>query len=313
MRHGFTFAIMVCVLLVAHEATAQVLGTFRWQFQPYCNVVTLTVELRDQAYLLTGFDDQCGGAARAAASGIATPNPNGTISLGLTILTATGVPAHVNAVVSPVSISGTWQDADGNAGGFAFNPGAVAGGPRPAPRVLVTPAQIAPGAVGTAAIGGGSVTADKLAPSALAGNGSATTLARSDHTHDDRYYTTGQADVAFLPRVAVGQRGLIGHAEVFSAGTAFRYQSLSNGLTATVSKGSAGFYFLTFPGFGTGGGFNQTILVSNASTTSSTGWRNCGVNLRGINGGTGTLTVTVLCVDSTFVPADANFFIFVVS
>ncbi len=32
-----------CAVLLAAGANAQTLGTFRWQLQPFCNVVTVTV------------------------------------------------------------------------------------------------------------------------------------------------------------------------------------------------------------------------------------------------------------------------------
>ncbi len=54
------------------SATAQPLGTFRWQQQPYCNVFTVSVEQNGGIYTLDGFDDQCGAAVRAAVAGLAS-------------------------------------------------------------------------------------------------------------------------------------------------------------------------------------------------------------------------------------------------
>jgi hypothetical protein len=287
------------VLGCAASAGAQVLGTFRWQFQPHCNVLTLTAEQRDQAYLLTGFDDQCGGGApRAVASGIGAPNPDGTITVGLTILTASGVPVHVNAVLSPFSISGPWTDADGNGGTLAFNPGPVSGAPRPAPRVQITTAQIAPGAV----------TADKLAFSAFAGTGSAATVARSDHDHDTRYYTGLQVNALFLNKSAFGPRGLIAHGEIASSGF-MRHSASSNGGAVTVERISPGRYEVRLPGFASGNSLaNSSVFI----TPNAFSWHDCYAQGKQ-NGGGGDLIAVVICVDSTFAQTDSGFYILVVS
>jgi hypothetical protein len=166
-------------------ASAQVLGVFRWQMQPYCNLVTFTViQQQGPTYQLTGNDNMCGAPAFAPATGTATPNPNGTISLGFEIVTPSGATAHVSATVNVANVSGTWSDADGNAGAFAFNPAAVQGQPRPAPTrsTLITSAQ--------------------LAASIFAGSGMATTVARSDHNHDDRYFTEAESNALVTEAVA---------------------------------------------------------------------------------------------------------------
>jgi len=155
-------------------ASAQVLGVFRWQMQPYCNVVTFTVIQQGPTYQLTGNDSLCGAPAWAPATGTATPNPNGTISLGFNIVLPSGATAHVSANVSLATISGTWTDADGNTGPFLFNPPAVGGPTRPEPTRSVL------------------ITSTQLAASIFAGTGAATTIARSDHTHDDRYFTEAE-------------------------------------------------------------------------------------------------------------------------
>jgi hypothetical protein len=54
-------------LTSASSASAQVLGSnFRWQFAPYCNVVTLRIEQKGLVFELTGIDDGCDGAAPAS-------------------------------------------------------------------------------------------------------------------------------------------------------------------------------------------------------------------------------------------------------
>jgi hypothetical protein len=132
---------VVCALMLAGASTAaaQVIGAFRWQLQPYCNIVTLTVVQEGTNYRLEGTDDQCGAPTAAAARGLAFANPNGTIGLGFTIIaTPAGTPVHIDATVSLSTISGTWRDDLSGSGPFVFTPGAgVPGAPRPviAPRV----------------------------------------------------------------------------------------------------------------------------------------------------------------------------------
>ncbi len=130
--------LLVSSLLVgtAAQATAQSLGTFRWQQQPYCNVLTLNVVQSGAIYQLDGFDDQCGAPTRASVVGIASPNPDGSVGMGLTLVTTPGgTPLHIDVALSLATISGTWRDSAGATGPFVFTPGAGAGGSaRPTPR-----------------------------------------------------------------------------------------------------------------------------------------------------------------------------------
>jgi hypothetical protein len=121
----------------ARPAAAQTIGTFSWQLQPFCNVVTVTVVQQGASYTLDGRDDQCGTTERATATGIATLNQDGTIAFGLTIVPSSAVtPLALQARISLATLGGTWQDSDGNAGTFAFNQ-AAAGSPRPSvPRMF---------------------------------------------------------------------------------------------------------------------------------------------------------------------------------
>jgi len=131
---------VIAALAIATLAEAQPLGTFRWQLQPYCNVVSLTVTQVSGQYRLEGTDDQCGaGRDRASALGMAFPNPDGTIGFGLTIVVAPGGTAvHVDAEISLATLSGTWRDSGGGSGTFAFTAGTGTGGsPRPAPTTAV--------------------------------------------------------------------------------------------------------------------------------------------------------------------------------
>ncbi len=72
------------------EADAQPLGTFRWQLQPYCNVLTVVVTQVGAVYRVEGTDDQCGAATAASVIGTAFPNPNGSIGFGLNVVAAPG-------------------------------------------------------------------------------------------------------------------------------------------------------------------------------------------------------------------------------
>lgn len=127
---------LVCLGVVlaglARPAGAQVLGTYRWQLLPYCNVVSLTATQQGAQYLLDGTDDQCGAGA-AAVRGLGYPAPNATVGFGFTILTTPGgLPVHVDATLTLPSLGGTWRDSDGRAGSVLFLTGAPAvGSPRP--------------------------------------------------------------------------------------------------------------------------------------------------------------------------------------
>lgn len=119
-----TVVMAICgVVWLAGGAEAQpVLGPLSWQFQPYCNVVTVTATLRGHVFALDGFDDQCGAATRAAVSGIAFPNPDGSFGLGLVIVITPGAtPLHVDATVTLPTGSGTWRDSRGESGAFALD------------------------------------------------------------------------------------------------------------------------------------------------------------------------------------------------
>jgi len=128
--------LLVCVVACVAgvpSADAQPLGTFRWQLQPFCNVIAVNVTQNGAVYTLDGYDDQCGAAQRAPLVGIATPNPDGTIGFGLHVVTVPGgAPVSIDARISFATLSGTWSDSAGNSGAFAFG-SATGGGPRPTP------------------------------------------------------------------------------------------------------------------------------------------------------------------------------------
>lgn len=134
--------VLSLLLAVPAVGSGQPLGTFRWQMEPYCNVLTLAVTQVGGLYRVEGTDDQCGaGRDRASVTGLAFPNPDGGIGMGLTIVTAPGGGAvHVDAEVALAGLSGTWRVAGGGAGAFTFTPGShSAGYPRPTHSVAIPP------------------------------------------------------------------------------------------------------------------------------------------------------------------------------
>jgi hypothetical protein len=126
-RRGLVAAGVFGMYLGAGQASAQPLGSFSWQLQPFCNVLTLNVVQQGDVYLLDGYDDRCGEGDRAPVSGVATPSPNGNIYFGLAITNANTAHLHVSAAIELPSISGTWSDSSGYSGSFAYN--ASTGGP----------------------------------------------------------------------------------------------------------------------------------------------------------------------------------------
>ncbi len=150
-----SLALVVGVGIVPVAVAQQPLGTFRWQLQPFCNIVTLNVTQQGNVFTLDGFDDQCGAGQRASVVGTAFVNPDGTVGMGLnTVLAPGGAFVHVDARIDFGSLGGPWRDSSGNSGTFIFTPGASTGGPpRPvSPNGIapgsITSAQLAPGAVG---------------------------------------------------------------------------------------------------------------------------------------------------------------------
>jgi hypothetical protein len=123
--------VALSLLTLARSADAQPLGTFRWQLQPFCNLVTLMVVQIGDRYTLDGTDDQCGAPERVSVSGLAFLNPNGSIGFGLTLVAPGARSAHLSATISPVTLSGTWFDSLGQQGSYVFNPAAPTGPARP--------------------------------------------------------------------------------------------------------------------------------------------------------------------------------------
>jgi hypothetical protein len=133
----------LCLALSSTSAYAQSLGTFRWQLQPFCNVMTVNVTQQGAIYVLDGTDDRCGnGNQPGSAVGIAYLTPQGLLGFGITTVLPGGTPVHTEATLSLSSLGGTWRDSAGNSGAFVFN-GALPGAtPRPIPTGGISPASI---------------------------------------------------------------------------------------------------------------------------------------------------------------------------
>lgn len=136
IARAFTAALAAALSLSsAAPAAAQVVGTFSWQTQPYCNVITVTVIQQGPAFQLTGLDNQCGGAA-SPVTGTAIFS-GGTVQMGIAVALANGRTASLSTSISLGTLSGTWTDDAGLTGTFAFN-GGGSGGVRPAPSSVRT-------------------------------------------------------------------------------------------------------------------------------------------------------------------------------
>jgi len=148
---------MAMTVTGTRPAAAQTIGTFRFQLQPTCNVLTLTVVQQGGQYQIDGLDDQCGSPQRASVSGLAFPNNDGLLGFGLTIVTSGGNPLHVDAFLSLSSFTGTWRDSTGATGTFVLLTGAAAGG---SARPQLNPAGDISGVIAGTGLSGGATAGD---------------------------------------------------------------------------------------------------------------------------------------------------------
>lgn len=133
---SWPLVVFASLMLNAASASAQTVGTFSWQLQPYCNRLVLTATQHDGVIALAGYDDSCGAGPRGAVTGVAFPNPDGTIGLGLsgvatprtTVFSYFRAVPDIYATINLATLSGTWQDTVTQQGTFAF--AAMTGGPR---------------------------------------------------------------------------------------------------------------------------------------------------------------------------------------
>ena len=169
-RRGFAIVLAAAALLAQWTGTAQAqnLGTFTFQLQPYCNVITMTITQEGATYRLAGWDDACGAVQRYPMSGTITANSNGTLAFGFEVTRTNGIAVDTTFTFTPAPpYSGPWSDSAGNSGTFVFG-GAATGNPaRPGPSSTllagsVTTGTIADSAVTTAKILDGSVGLDDV-------------------------------------------------------------------------------------------------------------------------------------------------------
>jgi hypothetical protein len=158
-------AFVVGLIWSSAPAAAQPIGTFRWQLQPFCNVLTLVVTQQNGVYTLSGTDDRCGIEGQfGSATGVVFLNPNGTVGLGLSTVLPGGTAVHLDATVSVASLGGTWRDSAGNSGMFVFTPGPSIGGPlRPVAWGGVAPGSITAAHFANGAVGASAITANAIA------------------------------------------------------------------------------------------------------------------------------------------------------
>lgn len=226
----FTMTLALALAVMVSDARAQSLGVFRWQLQPFCNVLTITVTQSGGVYTLDGYDDQCGAPTRAPLVGLATPNPDGTIGFGVQLVTSpAALPVAVRASVSLATVGGPWSDSAGNSGTLVLN-GAAGGSPRPS---------VVPSFPGGLAAGGARVT-NVGAPS------SPSDAATKDYV-DNKLPSafTMRADGAFVARGdtsgAIPQEGAGRRLLWYPAKAAFRVGSVSGGQWDDFFIGGASF------------------------------------------------------------------------
>jgi hypothetical protein len=101
-------------------------------------VITLNVVQSGGVFELDGFDDECGAPLRGAVDGTAFQNLDGSIGMGLTVVTSGGQSFHLDATIGISTLSGTWRTDTNASGAWVFTPGpGQPGSARPAPSTTV--------------------------------------------------------------------------------------------------------------------------------------------------------------------------------
>ena len=318
MKHLWTAAVLIGLSLDGRSADAQTVGTFQWQQQPHCNVFTLLVTQVGGTYRLEGSDDQCGAARRASVMGLAFPNPNGTIGMGLTVVTNNGgaiggAPLHLDVTLTLATVSGTWRDNSGQSGTWTFVPAGGSGGsPRPAPVLapgIVTSTSVASGAVSTEKIADGAVTASKLAAGAVStgtlADGAVTASKLAAGSVSTEALAAGAVTAAKLAATAFDGRlfaSIVGMGVVNSAGA---MEHPATGSTATSSRSSEGNYSLTVPGLDPGCTNSRFVFAVLIPTT--TGRSATASSFATISCGSGNSSTAVSTRDGAGALADSGF------
>lgn len=126
---------VLAVVGSARSTSAQTIGTFSWQLAPYGSQIVVTVTQNGSTYDFRGVETQCGGNASLPVTGMAVPQANGLVLIGLTTINERGRGLHTTAFINTIDFNGTWSDNAGNTNQqFRFNPGTTCpGGPRTNP------------------------------------------------------------------------------------------------------------------------------------------------------------------------------------
>jgi trimeric autotransporter adhesin len=220
--------VVLAATTIAQPVSAQTLGTFRWQMQPYCNLLTLTVTQIGGVYRVEGTDDECGaGRDRASVAGLAFPNPDGSIGMGMTIVTpAKGTAVHLTVEIALPTLSGTWRMASGDSGPFVFSPGsATPGYPRPLPAAGATPPEIS-------LLPGGSIVARVEGDGGIPANGPGTRMMWYAHKAAFRAGTAGSSE---WDEANVGQSSTATGASTIASGRFSVAMGYATKATATYS------------------------------------------------------------------------------
>jgi hypothetical protein len=109
------------ILGASTPVAAQVLGTFVWQTQPYCNRISVTLTSTPGGFTAVGTDDGCGAPRKASVTGALVLNPDGTAGLRVSIApTNSARIVDLWATVSTANGGGTWADSAGHSGTLAL-------------------------------------------------------------------------------------------------------------------------------------------------------------------------------------------------
>jgi hypothetical protein len=129
--HFLSRSLMMTALAALAALANAALGeaqTLRFQLQPLCDKVTLTLVPSPSKSVIgiVGYDDNCGENPRSPVHGTAVLNPDGGISIGYTtslpvsVYGRTDVGLQTNVEWPADSNVGFWTDDDGNSGKFVF-------------------------------------------------------------------------------------------------------------------------------------------------------------------------------------------------
>lgn len=133
--------ILSAIVFAAAPAGAQTIGTFRWNLAPLGSVLNLTVTQQGSIFLIQGTEEQCGDNLSLPVTGLAVPQANGQIFIGVTSINENGQGLHTRAYITPANLNGSWADNTGYYNqSFVFNPGTTCpGGLRTGPTSDVVP------------------------------------------------------------------------------------------------------------------------------------------------------------------------------